>query len=132
MIVVDASALVDGLLFHGPGPAEIRRALVQNEGRVAAPHHVDVEVLSGIHRLERRRIISGDRAQRAVRALQRFQVDRYPTTPLLGRAFALRRNVSVYDGIYIALAEALGATLLTRDHRLARAPGIRAPVHVVG
>ena len=42
----------------------------------------------------------------------------------------LRRNLTAYDAAYIALAEALGAPLLTRDRRLASAPEIRARVEV--
>jgi predicted nucleic acid-binding protein len=42
----------------------------------------------------------------------------------------LRDNVSAYDAAYIALAETLEAPLVTRDARLARAPGIRAEVEV--
>jgi predicted nucleic acid-binding protein len=47
------------------------------------------------------------------------------------RAFALRDNVTVYDALYLVLAEALGATLVTRDAALAAVPGVRARVQVV-
>jgi predicted nucleic acid-binding protein len=43
----------------------------------------------------------------------------------------LRANLSAYDAAYVALAEALDAPLLTRDRRLAAAPGSRAKVEVV-
>ena len=46
------------------------------------------------------------------------------------RIWELRQNLTAYDAAYIALAEALGAPLLTRDKRLASAPGIRALVEV--
>jgi predicted nucleic acid-binding protein len=36
------------------------------------------------------------------------------------RAFDLRSNVTFYDALYLALAEALEATLLTRDAELAK------------
>jgi len=37
----------------------------------------------------------------------------------------------VYDALYLALAEALNATLLTRDERLASVPSCAARVEVV-
>jgi predicted nucleic acid-binding protein len=55
-------------------------------------------------------------------------VDRWPHTPLLGRALALRDQLTASDAIYVAMAE---ATLLTRDARLAGATGHRARVEVV-
>jgi predicted nucleic acid-binding protein len=45
---------------------------------------------------------------------------------LVQRAWALRENIALRDGLYIACAETLGATLLTLDGRLART----APVPV--
>jgi len=48
-----------------------------------------------------------------------------------GRALALRGQLSAYDAIYVAMAEVTGATLLTRDARLARATGHRARVELV-
>jgi predicted nucleic acid-binding protein len=50
---------------------------------------------------------------------------------LADRAWELRQNVSFYDGLYVALAEALEAPLLTLDARLAKAPGLRAEIEVV-
>jgi predicted nucleic acid-binding protein len=40
---------------------------------------------------------------------------------LLARAWNMRRNFTVYDALYVALAEAASAPLLTSDRRLARA-----------
>jgi predicted nucleic acid-binding protein len=56
---------------------------------------------------------------------------RYAVFSLLERVWALRENVSAYDGSYVALAESLGCALLTADQRLARAPGVRCSVTVV-
>ena len=39
------------------------------------------------------------------------------------RVWSLRDNLTAYDAAYVALAEALDAPLLTRDRRLASAPG---------
>jgi predicted nucleic acid-binding protein len=58
-------------------------------------------------------------------------MDRYPTLPLMRRAYELRANVSAYDAAYVALAEVLGCELLTADRRLAGAPGKRCAVRVL-
>ena len=55
-----------------------------------------------------------------------------PAAPLLRRVWELRGNVSAYDACYLALAEALDATLLTADARLAAAPGMRCRIEVMG
>ena len=39
--------------------------------------------------------------------------------------------MTAYDAAYVALAEALGATLLTRDERLSTATGSRAKIELV-
>jgi predicted nucleic acid-binding protein len=39
--------------------------------------------------------------------------------------------LSAYDATYVALAELLGATLITRDKRLANVAGMRARVVIV-
>ena len=50
----------------------------------------------------------------------------------MDRAWELRANATVYDAIYVALAELLDAPLVTADRKLAKAPGIRCDVEVVG
>ena len=47
------------------------------------------------------------------------------------RIWQLRHNLSAYDAAYVVLAEKLGATLLTRDARLASAAGHAATIEVV-
>ena len=60
-----------------------------------------------------------------------FPLRRYPHDFLLTRVWELRNNLTAYDAVYVALAEALGAPLLTRDRRLAAAPGHHAQVELV-
>ncbi|HVM13053.1 MAG TPA: hypothetical protein VM287_01820 [Egibacteraceae bacterium] len=45
--------------------------------------------------------------------------------------WALRKDLTVYDAWYVAVAEALGSTLVTPDSRLAGASGIRRKVRLV-
>lgn len=58
-------------------------------------------------------------------------IRRFPHTELLSRAFALRSNVTVYDGIYLALADALDAPLVSCDTALADVPGCSATVEIL-
>jgi predicted nucleic acid-binding protein len=45
--------------------------------------------------------------------------------------WALRANLTAYDAVYVALAEALGTTLLACDGRLAQAPALPRRVELV-
>jgi len=60
------------------------------------------------------------------------QTEQHETTLALGpRSWKLRDNVTAYDAMYIALAEALDATVVTCDTPLAKAPGHRAHIEVI-
>jgi predicted nucleic acid-binding protein len=62
--------------------------------------------------------------------LAAFRLRRWAHDALTFRIWDLRQNLTAYDAAYVALAEALGAPFLTRDERLASAPGIRTRVEV--
>jgi len=126
-VVVDASVVVDSLLGTlAPGP----RALIINE-RIATPDLMDVEVASALRGLWLGRRIDSARFQENVSDLGRFATTRYSSHPLVPRALQLRHNLTVYDATYVALAEVLECTLLTRDRRIAEAPGIQCAVEVI-
>jgi predicted nucleic acid-binding protein len=55
----------------------------------------------------------------------------YPHDLLLPRVWALRHNLTAYDAVYVALAEALDAPLLTRDQRMAAASGHHSRIELV-
>ncbi len=63
--------------------------------------------------------------------MSRMALERYSHMPLLPRIWQLRDNLTAYDAAYVALAEALGAPLVTADARLARAAGVRCEVEVL-
>lgn len=83
----------------------------------------------------RRRVADGDMDERrsalAIRDLEDLQLTRYPHLALAPRIWALRQNLTPYDAAYVALAELLGATLVTADARLPGAPGLRCDVEVM-
>ena len=58
---------------------------------------------------------------RRSRIYSSLRVTRYPHFVFLPHIWRLRHNLSAYDAAYVALAEKLGATLITRDARLSSA-----------
>lgn len=91
----------------------------------------DVEVASVLRKQWLRGSLSDERLDQAVDDLLALPYPRFPSGPLLARALELRANVTPYDGIYVALAEVLDATLLTGDGRLGRAPGVACAIEVL-
>jgi predicted nucleic acid-binding protein len=130
LIVVDASAIIEVLLNTLAGENLTDRLLDPSEP-VAAPHLLDVEVLQVLRRYSLTGDIDDERGREAVEDLNDLPITRYPHDPLLSRIWELRNNVTAYDAAYIALAEALGATLLTRDEKLAATPGHGAAIELV-
>lgn len=128
MLVVDASVMFE-VVADTPGSDLLRERLVLDPEH-AAPHLVDAEVLSVIQTYHRTGRLDTTAASQAVDDLRSWPGERWSHRPLLGRAWGLRANVRGYDALYVALAEALDATLLTLDRRLANVTGIRCAVEV--
>jgi predicted nucleic acid-binding protein len=129
MIVLDASAALDWLLQTSAGQSIDERIYSRNE-TLHAPHLLDLEVTQVLRRLAFQGVVSVRRADEAVRDLLDLRITRYPHLVFLPRIWQLRHNFSAYDAAYIALAERLGAALVTRDARLASAAGRAAPVEL--
>lgn len=115
--VVDAAAVVD-LICDFPAAEPYRGRLTAATG-VAAPAHLDAEVLSALARLKRAGQLT--HATERVEALTAFGARRWPLRPLLSPAWALVDRIATRDALYVALAASLGATLITSDARLRRA-----------
>lgn len=130
MIVVDASAMLEVLLNTPASPPIAERLFAERE-TLHAPHLIDVEVAQVLRRYAASGQIDATRGLQALRDLSEFPLARYPHDLFLGRIWDLRHSVTAYDAVYIALAEALPAPLLTRDRKLASATGHRAKVEVV-
>jgi predicted nucleic acid-binding protein len=131
VIVVDASALLELLLNRPAGEPLAQRMVTEPPEPLAAPHLLDVEVGQGLRRFERRGELDESTLRGALEDLAALPITRYPHTPLLPRALELRANATVYDAVYLALAEVLPAVLLTGDAALAAIPGCRAEVEVL-
>ncbi len=94
--------------------------------------HNEIEVLHALRRHNLLGNVSSERARLALGRLRDTQLVRYPHTPLMERIWDLKNSLTAYDAAYVALAEALGAPLVTLDARLARVPGVRAAIEVYG
>lgn len=129
MIVVDASVLAPALSDDGIEGDHLRQLL--RGQTVTAPELIDLEVQSVLRSGVRRGLLDERRARQAWTDLVSAPLQRAPHRPLLRRAWELRDNLTTYDAAYVALAEVLGATLLTTDSKLANAPGIRCEVDLV-
>jgi predicted nucleic acid-binding protein len=125
VIVVDASTIVDGLVGAGRSTERLL------DEHLTAPHLLDAEVGSALRRLVRAGEIDDAIASSALEDLAELEIERHPHRDLVDRAWALRHNVSFYDALYVALAEALGVPLVTLDGRVAGAPGVQARVEVL-
>ncbi len=131
MIVVDASVVATALADDGAAGRRARARLLR-AGHLAAPDLVDVETVSVLRRRWLAHTLTARRFSAAVDDLADLDLDRFPTLPLMRRAYELRANVTAYDASYVALAELLDCPLLTADTRLARAPGTTCAVEVFG
>jgi predicted nucleic acid-binding protein len=130
VIVLDASAAIDWFLQTPAGQRIENRIYSRNES-LHAPHLLDLEVGQVLLRLVREVAVSARRADQAMQDLLDLQVTRYPHFVLLPRIWQLRHNLSAYDAAYVVLAEQLGATLITRERRLASASGHAAPTELL-
>jgi len=130
MIVLDASAAVELLLQTAKG-APLAERLLAPDASVHAPHLLDVEVAQVLRRFVAHGEVDAERARQALADLVDLPLQRYSHVLLMPRIWELRHNLTAYDAAYVALAEALGATLLTGDARVLRAPGHSVQVEVI-
>jgi predicted nucleic acid-binding protein len=130
VIVLDASALLEFLL-QTPLGARVEARLLRDDDEFHSPYLVDVEVTQGLRRLVRAGEVSTDRAAEAIADLADFDLHLHPHLDLLPRAWKLRENVTAYDAMYVVLAEALDATIVTCDTPLAKTPGHRARIEAI-
>jgi predicted nucleic acid-binding protein len=128
VIVLDASAAVELLLTTDVGDRVADRLI---EEAIHAPHLITVEVTHAMRRAVQLGATSPFRARAVLRDLVALEVVKYGHDDLIGRALALRDNLTAYDAVYIALAELLDSPVVTCDGRLARSRGHRAQIELI-
>ena len=129
MIVLDTSAAVDWLL-QTPAGQRIEQRIYAHQETLHSLHLIDVEFVQAMRRLVREGTLTAKRAEEAIEDLAALRMTRYAPVLLAERIWRLRQNLSAYDAAYVALAERLQAPLITRDQRIAAAPGHSAAVEV--
>ena len=127
--MIDASVLANVVGDDGQA-GRAARTRIAAASQWSAPDLVDVETVSVLRKRWRAGDLTARRFRSAVDDLS-LPIARFPTSPLMIRAYELRSNVTPYDATYVALAEGLSCPLVTADARLARAPGIHCAVDVL-
>ena len=129
MLAIDASALLLGLTDESADGRAVRTRLADED--LLAPDLIDLEFASAIRRFVRSGSMSARRAHNTLQDLADLSLTRISHRQLVSRCWELRENLSIYDGAYVAAAEASQAVLLTADRRMSRAPGPRCEIEVI-
>jgi predicted nucleic acid-binding protein len=127
MIVVDASALVEWMT-DAAGRSDDVAVLLARDAHWVTTEHLLVEAMSAFRLLWLGGGLDDAQFDELARRLASYELDVWPTRPLLPRIRELAHNATTYDAAYIALAEEVGAPLVTTDAKLAAVPGIRCTI----
>jgi predicted nucleic acid-binding protein len=130
MIVVDASAVLD-VLLETPRAVPVQRRLFRSRETIVAPHLIDIEVVQVLRRYQASGQLDEKRSIEAIDDYLALPIERYPHLQLLNRMWEVRQTLTAYDATYVALAELLGAPLLTTDARLARSAAARKVAELI-
>ena len=122
-VVIDASVACAALL-PGDANSEWARGVLDSQTLVG-PELLVVEVSHLLRRSVRGGVIPDAEGRAAIGDLVNIIDEFFEHAPFAERIWDLHPNVTSYDAVYVALAEALGAPLATLDHKLRRAPGPR-------
>jgi len=129
LIVIDASAVIELLLNSAAGSRVADRIFADDES-LHVPHLIDLEVAQVLRRYVRSKEMAPDRALQALEDFADLPLQRYTHIDFLTRVWELRAALTAYDAVYVSLAEALDATLLTCDAKLGNSHGHAARIDV--
>lgn len=116
-LVVDASVVVKWFLPETLAEAALRVAA--SDRAFLAPELLGAEFANALWKKQRRREVEGSDAASILENFRRVAIETYSLMPLLPTAFALASAAghSVYDCVYLALAERQDCPLVTADSR---------------
>jgi predicted nucleic acid-binding protein len=120
-VVIDSSVVVAALVDTGANGSWAEK-IIEQDG-LYAPEHIRVEAANVLRRLERGKGITEQEANAAFEDLVELDIDLHAFEAFSTRVWELRHSVAIYDGWYVALAEALDLPLATLDGRLTKAAG---------
>ena len=130
MIVLDASAAMEFLL-DTPLGKQVAKAIKGHEASLHAPHLIDLEITQTLRKGLLANRLSRSEAEAALAEWRNFTITRHPHIQFLGPIWRHRNNLAAYDAAYVALAEALGAALVTCDRKQNRAPEVDVQIEVI-
>lgn len=126
LLVCDASAVIGALVDAGSDGAWAAEQLAGS--RLFAPAQMPFECANILRRHEQAGLISADQAAQAHIDLLALPVELWPYEAVAARVWQLRSNLNCCDAAYVALAETIGAALVTLDRRISRSPGVACAV----
>ena len=117
-LVVDASVAAQWLVPDNNTPEAL--LVLQHVPSLAAPELLYAEVSNTLWKRVQRGELSRAEGETLLATFLTIPVDTYPSTLLLPSAWdiAVEAGITVYDGLYVALAHHLQAPLVTADKRL--------------
>ncbi|HET9691115.1 MAG TPA: type II toxin-antitoxin system VapC family toxin [Acidimicrobiales bacterium] len=124
-VVIDASAGAEMAADTFTG-RRLRR-LLPADAELWVPDLFYAECGSVLRKWERFGVLAADELTDAITELELWPLRMVGTRGFLRQAWQLRHNVTAADAMYVVLADHLGASLLTDDHRLVRAPNLPVP-----
>lgn len=122
-LVLDASAAVE-LIARSQLGHQLAARIPAGSSLVVPDGLFDVEVHAVLRRWDLNEVLGGRGVQACLLRLASLRPQRARVVSLSARAWQLRANLTFADACYVALAEALGCSLLTADLRLAAAPNL--------
>lgn len=119
-VVIDASVLFK--LFVDEDLSDEARALVAQAGELLAPDLILAEIANVTWKRQARRDIDSSTAQAIVDNVLRFPLQITRSDAILADALqiAMTGRCTVYDALYVAVAQRHSTTLMTGDKKLAR------------
>jgi predicted nucleic acid-binding protein len=132
LIVVDASAIVEMMAPDDASRCAAVAARLSLGDAAYAPAHLDLEVAAAIRGIFRRKTNPAEAAPALLRDFYDLPIrrERLSSEAYL-RVWRLRDNMTVYDAAYVALAEQLGASLVTCDAKFLSPPGVACAIELI-